>query len=194
MAEKRWEFELDGRKHAIELEHSSNSNKRSIRVDGRLLSLSPEVQQPKERNSKHAFQIDGHSCEIVIEYKDRRFVYDLILEGIPNTPEQYSAEMKEALSSDQVRGTRWVISGLFLFIGIGGNWLNWYWAHTKGYYMEELALLMPAIAFIGFYFILFPKDFVAQFSGKFSLRMWVAIVLAFLIGFANMYAFNHGLY
>jgi hypothetical protein len=194
MAEKRWEFELDGKKHAIELEHSTFSNKLFIRVDGRLLSLSPEAQQPKDRNSRHAFRVDGHPCEIVIEHKDRKFVYDLILDGLSNTPEKYSAEMKDALSSDQVKGTRWVISGLFLVIGLGGNWLNWYWAHTKGFYAEELALLMPAIAFIGLYFILFPGDFVAQFAGKFSLRMWVAIVFAFLIGFANMYAFNHGLY
>jgi hypothetical protein len=163
-------------------------------VDGKLLSLSPEIQQPKERNSKHAFRIESHTYEIIIDYKDRKFVYNFILDGTPDTPEKYSAEMKEALVSNQVQGNRWAISGIFLIIGIGGNLINWYLAHTKGYYSEELALLMPAIAFIGLYFILFPKDFVAQYAGKFSLRMWIAIILAFVIGFANMYAFNHGLY
>jgi hypothetical protein len=194
MAEKRWEFELEGKRHAVELEHNTFSNKRSVRVDGRLLSLPPEVEQPKERNSRHAFRVEGHTCEVVTGYKDRKFVYDFILDGVSNLPEKYSAEMQEALSSNQVKGNLWVISGLFLVIGVGGNWVNWYLAHAKGYYSEELALLMPALAFIGLYFISFPRDFVAQYAGKFSLRIWVAIILAFLIGFANMYAFNHGLY
>jgi hypothetical protein len=194
MTEKRWEFELDGKKHSVELEHNTFSNKRSIRVDGRLLALSPEVHQPKERNNKYAFRIEGHTCEIVVDYKDRKFVYNFILDGSSSLPEKYSTEMTEALVSDQVKGNRWAISGLFLILGAGGNLINWYLAHSKGYYSEELALLMPAIAFIGLYFILFPKDFVSQYAGKFSLRMWVAIILAFVIGFANMYAFNHGLY
>ncbi|MBI5950505.1 MAG: hypothetical protein HY865_02510 [Chloroflexi bacterium] len=44
MTEKRWEFELDGG----------------------LLPMPPEAQQPKERNGKHAFLVNGHPCEVVI--------------------------------------------------------------------------------------------------------------------------------
>jgi len=194
MTDKRWEFELGEVGHTVELEHNPFSNKRSIRADGRLLSLLPESQQPKERSSKHAFRIDGHTCEVVINYKDRKFAYDLILDGVSNTPEKYALEMTEAQTSEQVNGTRWAIIGLFLVIGIGGNWINWYLAHTQGYYIGELTFIAPAITFLAFYFMLFPKDFIIQYTGKFPLRMWVVIILAILIGIANNYAFEHGLY
>ena len=194
MTDKRWEFELDEVRHTVELEHTPFSNKHSIRVDGGLLSLLPESQLSKERSSKHAFRINGHACEVVINYKDRKFTYDLMLDGISNIPEKYSLELKEAQSSEEVKGNRWAVIGIFLVVGIGGNWVNWYLAHTQGYYIGELTVITPALAFIAFYFMLFPKDFVAQYTGKFSFRMWVAILLAFLIGFANSYAFKHGLY
>jgi hypothetical protein len=81
---------------------------------------------------------------------------------------------------------------IFLALGIGGNWLNWYWAHALGFYYDELALLTPGLAFLGLYWIFFPKDYVSQFSGI-TVRMWIVIVIAFLLGFANMYALGHGL-
>jgi hypothetical protein len=194
VTERRWEFELDVVRHAIELEHQPRSSKRSIRVDGRLLSLPSESRQPKERNTTHTIRLEGHTCEVVISYQDRRFAYDLTLDGAPNTPEVYSREMTEALGSERVRTTRWTAIGLFLLVGIGGNWLNWYFAHTKGYFFGLLAALAPAFVFLALYFMVFPKDFVVQYTGKFPLRMWLAIIPAFLIGFANFYTFENGLY
>jgi hypothetical protein len=131
---------------------------------------------------------------VVAAKHGRKFEYHFLIDGVPDTPEIYSLEFSQAQASPEVKGTARVIGGLFILIGVGGNWLNWHWAQTGGYYLEELALLAPAIGFIGIYFVLSPKDFAAQYSGRFSLRMWIAIVLAFLLGFANMYAFSHGLY
>ncbi|HET7143326.1 MAG TPA: hypothetical protein VFI68_04820, partial [Anaerolineales bacterium] len=77
MTDKRWEFELDQARHSVELEHNTFSNKRSIRVDGRLLILSPESQQPKERSGNHAFRIEGHACKVIVSQRGRKFDYDL---------------------------------------------------------------------------------------------------------------------
>jgi hypothetical protein len=57
-----------------------------------------------------------------------------------------------------------------------------------------LALLAPAISLLAVYFIVSPKDFVAQYAGKLSFRTWVVIILAILLGIANNYAFKNGLY
>lgn len=195
MTEKRWEFELEGVKHSVELEHSPFSNKRSIRVDGRLLAMPPESQQPKERGGRHAFRVNGHPCEVVIKYENRKFDYDLIVDGIPNTPEKYALESAEvAPVSKETESSRWTVIGLFLLIGIGGKWFNWYSAHTKGYYLEELAVICPAVIVVAISFILFPKDFVTQYAKKISVRMWIVVILALLLGFANNYALGHGLY
>jgi hypothetical protein len=185
MTEKRWEFELDGTRHTVELEHSIFSNKRLLRVDGRLL--------PQTEGARHTFRIAEHTCEVVINTTGRKFAYQFLVDGVSNIPEQYEKEMSEAQSSEQMRGMRWFAIIICLLIGIASNWLNWYWAHTQGYYYEELALLAPAIGFLGFYWIFFPKDFVAQYSGI-SIRMWIVIALALLLGLANMYAFSNGLY
>lgn len=187
MTEKRWEFELDGTRHTVELEHNTFSNKQSLRVDGRLLGAQPGTP------GRHAFRIEGHTCEVVVARRGRKYVYNFLIDGASNSQEQYSKEMAEAQTSEHMKGMRWAAIIIFLALGIGGNWLNWYWAHTQGFYYDELALLMPALAFFGLYWIFFPKDYISQFSGI-SFRMWIVIVIAFLIGFANMYAFEHGLY
>ncbi len=46
----------------------------------------------------------------------------------------------------------------------------------------------------GFYFLLFPKKFNEHYVGKSNIILVVVLILAFLIGFANYYAFDHGLY
>ena len=191
MAEKRWEFELEGVRHTVELEHNIFSNKQSVRVDGRLL---PADAIPQTKGGRHAFRVDGHPCEVVIAPRGRKFDYDFLVGGVSSVPEKYMAEMAEAQSSEHVNSYRWAAVILFLAIGIGGNLINWYLAHAQGYYIELLAFLAPALALLAVYFIFSPKDFVAQYAGKFSLRTWVVIILALLLGLANNYAFSHGLY
>ena len=194
MTDKRWEFELDQDRHTVELEHNTFSNKQSIRVDGRLLSLAPESQQVKERSGKQAFRINGHACEVRINYQDRKFAYDLLVDGVSNVPEKYALELSQTLSSPDTDKKRKIIVNLFIWSGLGLSLVSWVMAHTLGYYQELLVAIGPAFAFIGIYFLVFPEDFVQQYTGKFSVRMWIANALAFLLGFANLYAFSHGLY
>jgi hypothetical protein len=99
--------------------------------------------------------------------------------------------MSEIQISDQMKRMRRVAIPIFLALGVGGNWINWYWAHYRGFYYDELAMLAPPPIFIALYWVFFPKDYAAQFSGI-SVRMW--IVIALLLGVANLYAFSHGLY
>ena len=188
MAEKRWEFKLDEAGHVVELEHNPLTGKRSIRVDGRLLTL------PNDRGGRYAFRVDGHACEAGILGRGLKFEYDLVVDGVSMVSEQPSPEIVQIQNSSEVNGIRWTVLILFLVFGIGGNWFNWNLAHTKGYYHMELAFIAPVFVFLAIYFILFPKDFVAQYAGKFTFRMWAAIALAFLVGFANSYAFKTGLY
>jgi hypothetical protein len=67
-------------------------------------------------------------------------------------------------------------------------------AHTTGWYYGEIVFIAPAFIFLAFYFMFFPKDFIDQYSGKLSPRMWAAIAIALLLGLAHMYIFEHGLY
>jgi len=194
MADKRWEFELDGVRHTVELEHNPFSKVQSLRVDGRLQSTPAESPQRKDRGRTHAFRIEGHACKVIVSQRGRRFDYDLLIDGVSNTSEQHALETSAAQPSEKVKGTARAAGGLFILIGVGGNWFNWYWAHSKGYYWGELSLIAPAIGFIGLYFLFFPKEFAAQYTGKLSVRTWIAIILALALGFANMYAFDHGLY
>jgi len=187
MPEKRWEFELDGARHAVELEHNTFSGKQSVRADGRLL------QSPGGAAGRHAFRIGAHACEVAVAKKGGKYSYDFLIDGVSSTPEQYASEMAEAQTSERMKAMRWWGVIICLAIGVVGNWFNWYWAHSRGYFYDELALLAPAALVLGLYWLVSPKDFVAQYSGI-SLRMWVVIVIAFLLGFANMYALAHGWY
>ncbi len=186
--EKRWEFKLDNIGHVVEVEHNPLTGKRSIRVDGRLLTL------PDDRGGRYAFRVDGHACEAGIIGKGLKFEYDLVVDGVSMAPEQPSLEIVQIRNSNQVNNVRGLVSFLLLAVGIGGNWFNWSLAHTKGYYYTELAFIAPVFAFLAVYLILFPKDFLASYSGKFTFRMWAAIAIAFLLGLANSYAFKTGLY
>jgi hypothetical protein len=194
MTDKRWEFDLDGAKHSVELEHNPFSNKLSVRVDGKLQILSPEDRQSKARDIKHAFQINGHACEVVIKVYKKGIEYRFAIDGVSDIPETYAHEIIEAQNNKKEYDSRWVMIGVFLAIGVGGNLINWYFAHTRGFFNGFIALIAPAFTFLAFYFIFFPKDYFLQFAGKFPLRMWVAIILAFLLGFVNLYAFENGLY
>lgn len=194
MADKRWEFELDGVRHSVELEHNPFSNKLSIRVDGKLQTLPPKAQQSKGHDIQHTIQINGHVCEVVIKTYKKGIEYGFAVDGEADIPEVYASEILEAQNGKQENDNRWVMIGAFLVIGVGGELMNWYFVRTRGFFNGFLALLAPALTFLAFYFIFFPKDYVVQFTGKFPLRMWIAIILTFLLGFANLYALENGLY
>jgi hypothetical protein len=81
MPEKRWEFDLDGARHTVELEHSTFSKVQSVRADGRLL------QAPAGTPGGHTFRIAGHTCEVVVEKRGRKYAYDFLVDGVSSTQE-----------------------------------------------------------------------------------------------------------
>ena len=186
MAETRWVFELDGGRHTVELEHNAFTKKGSVRVDGRLLHPLPGP------GGRHVFNIGAHACEAAVRSIGRKFDYELLVDGEPQTAEVSSSVPVEIRNSRDVNSVRWAAVILFLVIGVFSIWLNWNWALTKGYYIGELNVIGPAVIVIAVYFILFPQDFVAQYSGKITPRMWVAIILALAAGFGYMVAFENG--
>ncbi len=198
MTDKRWEFELDGVKHSVDLKHNPFSNKLSIYVDGKLETLSPETQQSKERDIKHAFRITSHACEVDIKtYKNGGVEYSFTIDGISDIPEVSANKIVEAHNikqAKQAKYERWIVFGISLTIGISTNLVNGYFAHTNGMYNGLLAMFAPVFILFAFYYIFFPNEFSAQNANKFSFRKLILIILAWLLCFANLYAFEHGLY
>jgi len=198
MTDKRWEFELDGVKHSVDLKHNPFSNKLSIYVDGKLETLSPKTQQSKERDIKHAFRITSHACEIDIRtYKNGGVEYSFTIDGISDIPEVSASKKVEAdniKQAKQVKNERWIFFGISLTIGISTNLANWYFAHTNGMYNGLMAVFAPIFILLPIYYIIFPNEFSAENTNKFSLRKLILIILALLLCFANLYAFEHGFY
>jgi len=198
MTDKRWEFELDGVKHSVDLKHNPFSNKLSIHVDGKLETLSPKTQQSKERDIKHAFRITSHACEVNIRtYKNGGVEYSFTIDGISDIPEVSASKKVEAdniKQAKQVKNERWIFFGISLTIGISTNLANWYFAHTNGMYNGLMAVFAPIFILLPIYYIIFPNEFSAENTNKFSLRKLILIILALLLCFANLYAFEHGFY
>ncbi len=198
MTDKRWEFELDGVKHSVDLKHNPFSNKLSIYVDGKLETPSPKTQQSKERDIKHAFRITSHACEIDIRtYKNGGVEYSFTIDGISDIPEVSASKKVEAdniKQAKQVKNERWIFFGISLTIGISTNLANWYFAHTNGMYNGLMAVFAPIFILLPIYYIIFPNEFSAENTNKFSLRKLILIILALLLCFANLYAFEHGFY
>jgi hypothetical protein len=107
---------------------------------------------------------------------------------------KYSLKKLEELDKKQEKTERWIGLSLLLASGIGGNLFNWYLAHTKGLYSGLLAAFSPALILIAIYSVLFPSEFSVRNIRMLSFRMWVAIVFAILLCFANLLAFEYGLY
>ena len=202
MSDKRWEFELDGVKHSVDLKHNLFSNKLSIYVDGKLETLSPETQKSKERNIKHAFRIASHACEAGVKtYKNGGVEYSFTIDGNSNIPEVSASKIVEVDNIKQAKQAkyqakyeRWIVFGLLLTFGIITNMVNWYFAHTNGMFNGLLVMFAPAFILFAFYYLFFPNEFSIQNANKISFRGWIFIILTLLLCFANLYAFEHGLY
>jgi hypothetical protein len=133
----------------------------------------------------------SRSCKVVLRYNNQD---NGTLDGESMMSKKNSTKLMKVKNSKQAREERWVIFGVLLAVGIGGNWINWYFLHTKGLYNGLLAVFAPGLVLIAIYSMLFPNEFNVQNIRELSFRMWIAIILAWLLCFANLYAFEHGLY
>lgn len=82
MTTKTWNFELDGFKHTVVLEHGYFSGKRKIRVDGKMVEESKKL---FDMGSDHIFAVAGHTCSIHIRTNWVTFYYDFAIDGISMT-------------------------------------------------------------------------------------------------------------
>lgn len=181
----KWEIQLDGASYKVVLNHSIFTGEQAVRVNGRSLPPRPQGRP----GGRHPFQVNDHACEVVIEPRGETFAYNILVDGKPWVPEQLAPEP----SKSQNLLASWGVALMCLALGIGGNWFNWYQAHTNGSYFSELALFTPPIIFLGIYILLFPKEVTRRAAGI-SVRMTVVMGIGFLFGLANLFAFKYGLY
>lgn len=80
MGKRNWLIELEGVEHDIELEHGYFSGKRIISADDEIIEHTRY--NLFDAGSKHEFEINGHSCIILITPAGFKFSYDLIVDGI----------------------------------------------------------------------------------------------------------------
>lgn len=64
MPRRAWEFELRGKDHTIELEHTHLTGRRSVWVDGKLIEGSKLL---LDFRSESKFTVDGIQCVIQIK-------------------------------------------------------------------------------------------------------------------------------
>ena len=186
MAKKTWTFKLQDGTHTVVLEHGTISGKRAIFIDENKLDLPPsEARQFMDSGSTHTFQVSGHDCLVVISTNGITFSYDFILDGKSlETGENYSLDPSKA--ETEARKQRIAVIVVFLIIGFGSLWFNWHIAINEGWYIPFLALIAPAVIVIAIYYIINPED-PTVLPNPIPFRLWVAIILAFSLGFINQY-------
>lgn len=82
MAKKLWQIELEDSKYEIELEHGYFSGKRKISVDGKVVFNSANLLDLlSDTGGVHKFDINSHSCAVIIRTNGFTFNYDLAVDG-----------------------------------------------------------------------------------------------------------------
>jgi hypothetical protein len=186
MPVKNWEFDLEGARHKVVLDHSLFMGQLSVRVNGGLLFSGL---QPK--GGRHPFRIGEHICEVVVEPRGDTFAYNFLIDGVPNAPETLAHQPGEAQA--QMELMRWLVPLVILALGIGGLFLNIHLSHNNGYFYRTLSVLTPPGILLGLYMLVFPKEFIGRHSGI-SGRLLVVMFIGFVIGFYNLFALANGLY
>src|SRR5436190_17401625 len=78
MASKTWQFQLEDGTHAVAIEHSPISGKRTIYLDGRVIEQRTKM---FDTGSVHSFPVSGHQCAVQVKTNGLTFKYDLIIDG-----------------------------------------------------------------------------------------------------------------
>lgn len=87
LAKRRWDIQLDGRSHVVELDHSELSGRAHVRVNGQM-ALDQRARSLRDLlaltslPTGHPFAIDGHSCALRVDPAGLTYGYDLIVDGI----------------------------------------------------------------------------------------------------------------
>jgi len=186
MPVKTWEFDLEGTRHTVVLDHSTFMGQLSVRVNGGLLFSGLEP-----NGGRHPFRIGEHVCEVVVEPRGDTFAYNLLIDGAPHGPETLAHKPGEAQAQMQLMS--WAVPLAALALAVGGQLLNMYLSSNNGTFYRWLAVLVPPGIIFGLYMFLFPDEFIGSKAGI-SLRFMALMFIGFLIGFFNLYAMANGWY
>jgi hypothetical protein len=195
MAQKSWIIELEDGVHTVELNHGYFTGKRSIRVDDEAIILHPDEKQKLfDTGSTHSFKVSGHTCKIAIYSFGLNFRYELIVDNVDiETGLPVPDEETLHLSPESIGERRTTLVIFFSLCGLALIWINWRMAHSGGYYHPFIAMMGPAVMVIAGYYLLTKED-PWEFSKASPFRLIWVLVLALLLGIANWYATEHGLY
>ncbi len=83
MAYRKWEIELEGKKHSVELEHGYVTGRREVRVDGQVLPELNVKTNLMDFGGTLPFKVGSHECAVLIrtKYLGLAYSYDLIVDG-----------------------------------------------------------------------------------------------------------------
>jgi hypothetical protein len=116
-------------------------------------------------------------------------IEEILMDHIEKPNKLYVTQPTETAESK-----RTTLTILFLGIGIGGNALNWLLINTLGWFISELSFISASVLVLGIYFLLFPKMFKEHYEGRHNTMMLIVLIISLLIGFANFYALENGLF
>jgi len=79
VAHRRWEFDLEDRRHVIEFEHGYFTGKRKISVDG--TTTTERGRQFMDHSGQYPIRLEGHGAAIWISTNGFTYSYDLVVDG-----------------------------------------------------------------------------------------------------------------
>jgi hypothetical protein len=195
MAKKTWEFTLDNRSHKVEFRQSPITYRRKILVDGNSIEIPKEQRRIQwDPGTKHRFDINGHECIIATRSTGFNFTPELYIDGMNvETGLSIADADPTKVSQEAVRSRRIGVVAITLLFGILLFWLNARMILSSGRFYPELAMLGPVLLVIAGYYASNPDD-PWVLPKPIPARMITMIILAILLGIANLWASDHGLY
>ncbi len=195
MSNKTWDITLDNQVHRVEFTHSPLSNWRKILVDGNSIELPKDQRRIQwDPGTKHRFDIGSHECIIATRSTGFDFKPELYIDGNNvETGLSIADEDPTKISEDATRSRRIVVVAITLIFGVGLSWMNARMVLSSGRYYPELAMLGPMLLVIAGYYVSNSDD-PWVLPKPIPVRMIAMIILAFVLGIANLWASDNGLY
>jgi hypothetical protein len=195
MANKTWDIALDDQSHRVEFKQNPISYKREILVDGKSIEIPKEQRRIRwDSGTKHQFDISGHECIIATRSTGFEFTPELYIDGKNvETGITLADGDPTKISDEAIRSRRIGVVAITLLFGIVLSWVNARIVVSNGRFYPELAMLGPVLLVIaGYYASNLDDPWVLPKPIPF--RMIVMIILAIVLGIANLWASENGLY
>ena len=195
MSKKAWEVSVEGQPHHIEFSISPWTNKRSIVIDGSKVDLPKEERKIQwDTGTKHTFEVAGHEAIIATRSSGFDIKPQLYIDGKNvDTGSPIDYDDKTESTEEAAKARRTGVIRIFLVTGIGFFVLNAWLLLSRGGYFPFLAIIGPALAVMGVYYLIYSED-PWELPSPLSLRLILFLILAFGLGIANWWASENGWY